>query len=226
MVHNVRRCVSRGNLHAIPRDPIQPMSRALSVSAAGSDAWRSRPERTRSVNTRTLLSASRVIHQEFREPYGSPRIWDALIKQGHHIGAHRVDRLMRIDGIRAKTVKRWRATTQSNHRWPVAENTLNRQFTVAHPTRVWAGDCTDVWTTAGWLSLAVILDLYSRRVIGWARGHRLTVEWPSKPAPWRWRAGTHWRTPAPLRSRQSVCRHEVPAGAAHSRHHHQYEPQR
>ena len=83
---------------------------------------------------------------------------------------------MRIDGIRAKTVKRWRATTQSNHRWPVAENILNRQFTVAHPTRVWAGNCIDVRTTAGWLSLAVILDLYSRRVIGWAMRHRLTVE--------------------------------------------------
>jgi len=117
-----------------------------------------------------------VIHQESREPYGSPRIWDALIKQGHHIGAHRVDRLMRIDGIRAKTVTPWRATTQSNHRWPVAENTLNRQFTVEAPNRVWAGDCTDVWTTAGWFFLAVILDLSSRRVIGWAMGHRLTVE--------------------------------------------------
>ncbi len=83
---------------------------------------------------------------------------------------------MRQDGIRAKTVKKWRATTQSNHRLPVAENTLQRQFTVAAPNRVWAGDLTYVWTTEGWLYLAVLLDLYSRRVVGWAMGQRLTVE--------------------------------------------------
>ena len=105
-------------------------------AAAGSDAWRSRPERTRSATTRTLLSASRLIHRASRATYGSPSIWDALIKQGHHIGAHRVIRLMRIDGIRAKTVTQWRATTQSNHRWPVAEHTLTRQFTVAYPNQV------------------------------------------------------------------------------------------
>ena len=158
------------------RDPIRLMCRALAVSAAGYYAWRSRPESTRSVNTRTLLSAIRVIHRESRETYGSPSIWDALIKQGHHIGEHRVARLMRQNGIRAKTVKKWRATTQSQHRFPVAANTLDRQFTVESPNRVWAGDLTYVWTTEGWLYLAVILDLYSRRVIGWAMGHRLTVD--------------------------------------------------
>ena len=158
------------------RYPIRLMCRALAVSAAGYYAWRSRPESTRSAKTRTLLSAIRVIHQESRETYGSPSIWAALIKQGHCVGEHRVARLMRGEGIRAKTVKKWRATTQSNHRLPVAENTLNRQFTVAHPNRVWAGDITYVWTTEGWLYLAVILDLYSRLVIGWAMSQRLTVE--------------------------------------------------
>ena len=83
---------------------------------------------------------------------------------------------MRQEGIRAKTVKKWRATTQSNHRLPVALNTLHRQFTVTQPNRVWAGDLTYVWTTEGWLYLAVVLDLYSRLVIGWAMGHRLTVD--------------------------------------------------
>ena len=73
-------------------------------------------------------------------------------------------------------MKQWRTTTQSQHRFPVATNTLNRQFTVEAPNRVWAGDLTYVWTTEGWLYLAVLLDLYSRLVIGWARGHRLTVE--------------------------------------------------
>jgi transposase InsO family protein len=128
------------------------------------------------MSARTVLLAIRVIHQESRETYSSPSIWNALLKQGHRIGEHRVARLMRQDGIRAKTVKKWRATTQSHHRFPVATNTLNRQFTVKSPNRVWAGDLTYVWTTEGWLYLAVILDLYSRLVIGWAMGHRLTVE--------------------------------------------------
>ena len=122
------------------RYPIRLMCRALAVSAAGYYAWRIRPESTRSVSARTVLSAIRVIHRESRETYGSPSIWDALIKQGHRIGEHRVARLMRQDGIRAKTVKKWRATTQSHHRVPVATNTLNRQVTVASPNRVWAGD--------------------------------------------------------------------------------------
>ena len=99
------------------RYPIRLMCRALAVSAAGYYAWRSRSESPRSIQARTLLSAIRVVHQESRETYGSPRIWDALVKQGHHIGEHCVARLMRGEGIRAKTVKKWRATTQSQHRF-------------------------------------------------------------------------------------------------------------
>jgi putative transposase len=158
------------------RYPIRLMCRALAVSAAGYYAWRVRPESARSVSDRTTLSAIRVIHRESRETYGSPRIWDVLIKQGHRIGEHRVARLMRQDGIRAKTVKKWRATTQSQHRFPVAANTLERAFTVEAPNRVWAGDITYVWTLEGWLYLAVLLDLYSRRVVGWAMSQRITVE--------------------------------------------------
>ena len=152
------------------------MRRALAVSAAGYYAWRARPESPRSIQARILLSAIRVVHQESRETYGSPRIWDALVKQGHHIGEHRVARLMRQGDIRAKTVKKWRTTTQSQHRFPVATNILDRVFTVAAPNRVWVGDITYVWTLAGWLYLAVLLDLYSRRVVGWAMGPRLTVD--------------------------------------------------
>ena len=156
------------------RVPIRLMCRALAVSPAGYDAWRARPESVRGAVNRALVAKIRVIHRESRETYGSPSIWDALIKQGHGVGEHRVARLMRGEGIRAKTVKQWRATTQSNHQMPVASNTLNRQFTVDAPNRVWAGDITSVWTTEGWLYLAVVLDLYSRAVIGWAREARLT----------------------------------------------------
>jgi transposase InsO family protein len=158
------------------RYPIRLMCRALTVSPAGYYAWAGRPESDRSVYNRALLLAIRVIHRESRETYGSPSIWDALIKRGHCVGENRIARLMRVEGIRAKTVKKWRATTDSDHTWPVATNTLNRQFQIEQPNRVWAGDITYVWTTEGWLYLAVMLDLYSRTVIGWAMGHRLTVE--------------------------------------------------
>ena len=156
------------------RYPIRLMCRALAVSAAGYYAWQSRPESSRSIQTRTLLSTIRVIHRESRETYGSPRIWSALVKQGHRVGEHRVARLMRQNGIRAKTVTKWRATTSSSHGLPVAANTLDRQFRASQPNRVWAGDITYVWTREGWLYLAVLLDLYSRAVIGWAMGPRLT----------------------------------------------------
>ncbi len=158
------------------RYPIRLMCRALAVSPAGYYAWRARPESARGVANRALMTDIRVIHQESRQTYGSPSIWQALVRRGQRVGEHRVARLMRQDGIRAKTVKKWRATTQSTHRFPVAANRLNRQFTVAQPNRVWAGDLTYVWTAEGWLYLAVILDLYSRAVIGWAMGPRLTGE--------------------------------------------------
>lgn len=158
------------------RYPIRLMCRALAVSPAGYYAWRVRPESQRGAANRALVADIRVIYQESRQTYGSPSIWQALVQRGHRVGEHRVARLMRQDGIRAKTVKKWRATTQSDHRWPVAENTLNRQFTITRPNRVWAGDISYVWTAEGWLYLAVVLDLYSRAVIGWAMGARLTVD--------------------------------------------------
>ena len=127
------------------------MCRALAVSPAGYYAWRGRPESRRAAANRTLLSTIRVLHQDSRQTYGSPSIWRALRKQGHRVGEHRVARLMRHDGLRAKTVKKWRATTYSSHGLPVAANTLQRQFTVPQPNRVWAGDITYVWTLEGWL---------------------------------------------------------------------------
>ena len=124
----MRQRSSRGNPHEIRRDSIQLMCRALAVSPAGYYAWRSRPESSRSVSAHVPFSAIRVIHQKSCETYGSPNIWETLLKQGYRIGEHRVARLIGQDGIRAKTVKKWRAT--------VAANTLNRQFTVEAPNLV------------------------------------------------------------------------------------------
>ena len=158
------------------RDPIRLMCRALAVSPAGYYAWRARPESPRAVANRDLLPVIRRLHHESRQTYGSPRIWRALREQGHRVGEHRVARLMRQTALQAKTVSKWQVTTDSAHRFPVAANHLNRQFTVVAPNQVWAGDITYVWTLEGWLYLAVLLDLYSRRVVGWAMSQRITVE--------------------------------------------------
>ena len=113
------------------RYPIRLMRRALAVSPAGYYTWRVRPEIQRSAANRALLADIRVIHQESRQTYGSPSIWHALVRRGQQVGEHHVARLMRQDGIRAKAVKKWRATTPSQHQLPVATNTLDRVFTVA-----------------------------------------------------------------------------------------------
>jgi putative transposase len=158
------------------RFPVRVMCRALAVSPAGYYAWAARPESRRTAANRRLMILIRVIHAESRRTYGSPRVHATLQAQGQRVGEHRVARLMRMGASRAKTVKTWRATTDSAHLYPVVPNTLNRQFAVANPNEVWAGDITYVWTAEGWLYLAVVLDLYSRRVIAWAMGSRLTQE--------------------------------------------------
>lgn len=175
------------------RFPTRLMCRALKVSAAGFYAWCERPESRRAQANRALLAEIQLIHAQSRRTYGSPSIFDALKKRGRRVGEKRVARLMRDAGIRAKTVKKWRATTDSAHRLPVAANALDRQFAVTAPNRVWAGDITYLWTDTGWLYLAVVLDLYSRAVIGWAMGPRLTADlardaltmalWRRKPKP-------------------------------------------
>ena len=208
------------------RDPIRLMCRTLAVSAAGSDAWRSRPERTRSASTRTLLSASRVIHRASRETYGSPSIWDALIKQGHHIDAHRVARLMRIDGIRAKTVTPWRATTSriTGGPWPRIPSIASSR------RRIQTGCGPGTAPTCGPQGLALPRrDPRSLLAPRDRLGDGVSADRGAGRAGPHHGAGEPERTsraPAPLGSRQPVCRDEVPAVAAHSRHHHQYEPQR
>ena len=158
------------------RFPTRLMCRVLKVTPAGFYAWAVRPASARAVANRRLLVSIRALHAESRRTYGSPSIWDALVQRGERVGRHRIARLMRAHGIRAKTVKKYRATTHSGHRLPVAGNVLERQFTVTQPNRVWAGDITYVWTHEGWLYLACVLDLYSRAVIGWAMGPRLTAD--------------------------------------------------
>ena len=150
--------------------------RVLQVSRAGYYAWRRRPPRARAQTNRLLLAGIRTASQQSRGRYGSPRITRALQAQGQRCSEARVARLMRPAGLQAKRRRRCRGTTDSRHGDPVAPNRLQRQFAVpALPgrDRIWASDLTYVPTLEGWLYLAVVLDLASRRGIGWAMRHTL-----------------------------------------------------
>ncbi len=149
--------------------PIALMCRVLTVSRTGYYAWRGRPPSARAQTDTRLRVAIRAIHAESRHRYGSPRIHRELAAQHWACSRKRVARLMRLDGLRGKRSRRYRCTTQADGT-PPAPNRLQRGFQVAALNRSWASDVTACATAEGWLYLAVVLDLASRRVVGWAAG--------------------------------------------------------
>lgn len=149
------------------------LCRVLGVTSQGYYAWRSRPQSARKQADQQLSAKIRVIHAETHQRYGSPRIHDELRDQGVKCGRKRVERLMREEDLCAKAGRKFKATTDSGHDKPVAPDLVKRDFTAPAPNRVWVGDITYLWTTEGWLYLAVFIDLYSRRVVGWATGPRI-----------------------------------------------------
>jgi putative transposase len=120
------------------------------------------------------MQTIRRIHEESRRIYGSPRIYAALQQRGIACGRHRVARLMRDEGIRSKTKRRFRSIATKREETPAAPNRLERRFTAARPNRVWASDITIVKTAEGWLHLAIVLDLFSRKVVGWSTSTAVT----------------------------------------------------
>ncbi len=156
------------------------MFQVLDVSPSGYYAWLRRPESRRSRDDRRLLVEIRAIHRESRRTYGSPRMHRELRERKYECGRHRVARLMRQDGLKGTHRSKFRVTTDSEHKWPVAPNRLGRRFEVDTPDTVWAGDITYIRTREGWLYLAVLLDLCSRRVVGWATSSRLTRRLPQE----------------------------------------------
>jgi transposase InsO family protein/transposase-like protein len=156
--------------------PVQLLYEVLGVSRSGNSAWASRPESARPIADRNLAAAIRVSHEGRRGRYGSPRIHAELRAQGRRIGRKRVARLMRGMGLSARRKRRFRRTTDSAHALPVAPNRLARGFTAAAPDHVWLGDLTYIGPAEGWLYLAVMLDLFSRRIVGWAMADHLRHE--------------------------------------------------
>ena len=154
--------------------PVTLMCRVLEVARTGYYQWRKQPLSTRKVADLVLLRHIRDIFEQSRETYGSHRIQAELADQGIRCGRKRVARLMRLHNLKPKTVRTFKVvTTDSNHTLPVAPNRLQQQFTADRPDQIWLTDITYVPTAEGWLYLAVVLDAYSRRIVGWAMSDSL-----------------------------------------------------
>jgi putative transposase len=157
--------------------PVRVMCRVLGVSPAGYYAWRARPESPRKAANRALLAEIRRVHMAHRRRYGAPRVHAALRSEGLTASRGRVERLMHQHGIRAMTPRRFRVcTTDSQHDLPIAPNRLEQKFVASRPNQVWLADMTYVPTEEGWLYLAVVLDLFSRKIVGWAMRDHMQVE--------------------------------------------------
>jgi transposase InsO family protein len=155
------------------RWPVRTMCRVLAVSPGGYYDWRRRPASDRARRGEALVVAIKEVHAEVKARYGSPRLHAELVARGHRCCVNTVAKLMRRQGIAAKARRKYRCTTDSNHDRPVAENIVNRQFEPEAVNRTWAADITYVATAEGWLYLAAVEDLYSRRIVGWSMGERI-----------------------------------------------------
>ena len=153
--------------------PIATLCRMLGVRRSGFYAARKRLESRRSRENRALLVHIRAAHIENRRAYGSPRVHLELVDRGFRVGRNRVARLMKLDGLQARHRRRFVLTTRTDPGLPTAPNILNRQFSPTRPNQAWAADITYIRTLQGWLYLAVVIDLYSRRVVGWATSARI-----------------------------------------------------
>lgn len=152
---------------------LEPMCRVLKLSRSAYYHW-SQHRDQRCLNEE-LKKEIRYIHNQSRKTYGSPRITLELRRQGKHYNRKRIARLMRQDGIYAKMKRRFKVTTRTTARQPVAENLVRKQFVAEGMNQLWTSDMTYVWTREGWLYLAVVLDVYSRRIVGYAMSNRLTA---------------------------------------------------
>ena len=148
--------------------PVRMMCRLLQVSKSGYYAWRTRPESKRSKTDRELIPIIKRLHSESGGVYGSPKIQSDLKGEGYLCGRRKVARLMRLSGLRGCPKKRFKVTTKRDPSHPVARNLLKQNFTIKQPNQCWVADITYIPTNQGWLFLAIIMDLFSRRIVGWS----------------------------------------------------------
>jgi putative transposase len=156
--------------------PATRVCQVLGVSQSGYFAWRSRPASPRQREDLVLLAHIRSAFARSHGTYGSPRMTRELQDEGVQISRRRTARLMRENGLKARQKRRFKRTTDSHHAFPVAPNLLDQDFSAERPNQKWNADISYVWTSEGWLYLAVVLDLFARRVVGWAVSARLHQE--------------------------------------------------
>jgi transposase InsO family protein len=156
--------------------PVTLMCNVLSVSPSGYYAWRKRPPSAREMANQDLFDKIKVVYNENHGVYGSPRIYHELDKQGVACSENRVARLMRLRGLQAKQTKRFKTTTKRNRAHTAAPNLLKRDFATDRSDQKWLADITYIATLEGWLYLAAILDLHTRRIVGWAMSGRMTSD--------------------------------------------------
>lgn len=152
------------------------MCQVLGVSKSGYYHWRKREKSNQQLRREELTRQIKEVYINSRSIYGSPKITKKLNQRGIDVSQKTVTRIMKAEGIRSKTVKKYKATTNSKHSLPIYPNLLNQEFQVDAPGKVWVGDITYIHTNEGWLYLATIMDLYSRRILGWHMSHRMTKE--------------------------------------------------
>ena len=152
------------------------MCKVLGVSVSGFYSWKYRPSSKREIAEKRLLKSIQNIHQKSRKTYGSPRIYRSLKNSGENCSKVRVAKIMKKHGIRSKIKRKYKVTTDSKHSLPVAKNLLKREFSPETPNSSWSCDITYLWTKEGWLYLAVVMDLYSRKIIGWNMNKRMTKD--------------------------------------------------
>jgi Transposase and inactivated derivatives len=148
----------------------------LCVSRSGYYAWENRPKSARTLENEVITEQIKSIHKKSNQSYGSRKITQKLRRKGKIVNHKRVERLMKVEGIRSKVAKKYKATTNSKHNLPVAENILNRQFTAAKPNTKMVSDITYLWTDEGWLYIAAVMDLYGQKIVGLSMGERMTKE--------------------------------------------------
>jgi putative transposase len=156
--------------------PASRLCHVIGVSQSGYFAWKARPISTHRRHDQALLTHIRAAYAQSNGTYGSPRMTRELRDQGWAVGRRRTARLMRLSGLAARQKRRFKRTTDSQHAFPIAPNILGQDFATTGPNQKWGADISYVWTREGWLYLAVVVDLFSRRVVGWAVSDRLHRE--------------------------------------------------